>query len=444
MITQRTLPYLSNSEPYFERIRALGQAVFLDSGKPKCPWGRFDIIAAAPVESLECRVTDGENAFAQLEALYQRYAVEKIEDPKLPFQGGIIGHFCYDLGRDIENIPNQAEAFAQLPDMRAGMYLWAVVVDHLEKTACLVADTRVPDHEIDQLERLLLHPVDEHTESFSLITPFATNMTKAAYKQKLAKIDDYIHAGDCYQVNFAQRWNACYQGDSWQAYKKLRLVAPTPYSAFLDSGKDQILSLSPEQFLETTAGRVTTKPIKGTRARSASPAEDNQLKQALIDSVKDRAENLMIVDLLRNDLSKVCQYNSVKVPQLFNIESYANVHHKVSTVTGQLNPDTSPIGLLRHCFPGGSITGAPKIRAMEIIEELEPHRRSIYCGSIGYISLCGRMDTSITIRTLLCENNNIYCWAGGGIVADSEPELEYKESFDKVNNLLRCMEDTIA
>lgn len=444
MITQRPLPYLSNSEPYFERIRTLGQAVFLDSGRPKCPWGRFDILTAAPVESLELKAGQGESAFEQLESLYQRYSTDRLEDPDLPFQGGIIGHFSYDLGRDIERLPEQADNFAELPDMRVGMYLWAVIVDHHKKLATLVADPRVSSIELDSIETRLLEESLREDSEFVLTAPFTANMEKDAYKDKLGRVDNYIHSGDCYQVNFAQRWKTQYQGDSWQAYKKLRLAAPTPYSAFLDSASDQILSLSPEQFLETKNLKVTTKPIKGTRPRSSDASEDNRLKEELANSIKDRAENLMIVDLLRNDLSKVCEHNSVKVPKLFNIESYANVHHKVSTVTGVLRQNFSPIGLLKHCFPGGSITGAPKIRAMEIIEELEPHRRSIYCGSIGYISLCGRMDTSITIRTLLCEDQNIYCWAGGGIVADSEPSQEYKETFDKVNNLLQCLEETIS
>lgn len=443
MITQRPLPYLSSSEPYFERIRDLGQAVFLDSGRPTCPWGRYDIIAAAPVESLELKADESGRAFQQLEALYQRYRNDLNEQPDLPFQGGIIGHFAYDLGRSVETLPSTAEDFAKLPDLRVGMYLWALVVDHEKQTASLVADSRVSQATLDQVEGRLLTEIPSNQEPFSLSKTFQANMDEQGYKKKLNQVDDYIHAGDCYQVNFAQRWHSKFKGDSWEAYKQLRQVAPTPYSAFLDSASDQILSLSPEQFLELKENQVTTKPIKGTRPRSENPRKDEALKQALADSLKDRAENLMIVDLLRNDLSKVCEHNSVKVPKLFNIESYANVHHKVSTVTGTLADAFSPVALLKHCFPGGSITGAPKIRAMEIIEELEPHRRSIYCGSIGYISLCGRMDTSITIRTLLCEDSQIYCWAGGGIVADSVSAMEYKETFDKVNNLLQCLERTI-
>lgn len=441
MITRRSVPYLTNSEIYFERLRPLGNAVFLDSGRPNCPWGRFDIIAAAPVETLSMNAD--QPAFDALQDLYNRYQNPQAEQADLPFQGGIIGHFAYDLGRSVETMPVMAEDFASLPDMQVGMYLWGLIVDHHEEQAYLVADHRVSKEQLDQIEDQITEVSTATSSNFQLNKVFDANITETEYQQKLEQIDNYIHSGDCYQVNFAQRFSSSYQGDSWEAYKKLRTHAPTPYSAYIDLGEQQILSLSPEQFLETKDSTVTTKPIKGTRPRSADAAEDQRLKQELSESLKDRAENLMIVDLMRNDLSKVCQHNSVKVPKLFNIESYANVHHKVSTVTGTLSSDYSPIALLKHCFPGGSITGAPKIRAMEIIEELEPHRRSIYCGSIGYISLCGRMDTSITIRTLLCENNQIFCWAGGGIVADSISAMEYQETFDKVNNLLQCLEATI-
>ncbi len=444
MINQRALPYHPSSELYFERIRHLGYAVFLDSGRPKCPWGRFDIISAQPAELIELQADSPVNPFDALQNLYNKYQITVTENPDLPFQGGVIGHFSYDLGRSTEELPNRAVAYSQLPDLRAGLYLWALVIDHQKEIATLVSVPQVSESKLSELQSILLDTEPPTTPSFKLLKKFDANLTPDEYREKLHRVDDYIHAGDCYQVNFTQRFKSSYSGDTWQAYKQLRKVAPTPYSAFLDAPEQQILSLSPEQFLESKQQQVTTKPIKGTRPRSDDPAQDAELKQELADSEKDRAENLMIVDLLRNDLSKVCKLNSVKVPKLFNIESYANVHHKVSTVTGTLSTDCSPVGLLKHCFPGGSITGAPKIRAMQIIEELEPHRRSIYCGSIGYISLCGRMDTSITIRTLLCEQGQVYCWAGGGIVADSDVQNEYEETFSKVNNLLHCLERTIS
>lgn len=442
MITQRSLPYRSDSTHYFEKLRPLGQAVFLDSGRPLCPWGRFDILSAAPIDTITYKNDDSSAAFDALEALYQQYQTPLSENPDLPFQGGLIGHFNYDLGRSFAKLSIGDDNEYLLPEMSVGMYLWALVVDHHKETATLVAHPTVEIDLLKHIERRLTANEQCPPSSFALKAPFKANINREKYHDKLQTIHDYILKGDCYQVNFAQRFSTTYTGDTWSAYKALRTAAPTPYSAYIETDKSQILSLSPEQFLEVQMGNVTTKPIKGTRPRSEDRVEDQNLKDDLLNSSKDRAENLMIVDLLRNDLSKVCEHNSVKVPKLFQIESYANVHHKVSTVTGQLKQEQSPVNLLKHCFPGGSITGAPKIRAMQIIDELEEQQRSIYCGSIGYISLCGRMDTSITIRTLLCEHGNIYCWAGGGIVADSDSQMEYEETFSKVNNLLNCLNGT--
>lgn len=288
------------------------------------------------------------------------------------------------------------------------------------------------------LQRLLSeeHPFTP-TTPFRLGSDFVSNLPRADYMSAFARVQEYILAGDCYQINLTQRFSADCEGDPFHAYRALRRLATTPFSAYLESEDGAILSLSPERFLRvSSSGEVETRPIKGTRPRGRDAAEDRALAAALADSNKDRAENLMIVDLLRNDLGKVCRAGSVKVPELFAIESYPNVHHLVSAVTGQLADGFTSLDLLRHCFPGGSITGAPKIRAMEIIDELEPQRRSIYCGSIGYISADGGMDTSICIRTLLAQNGSIHCWAGGGIVTDSDGADEYQESFDKVNNLL--------
>ena len=247
----------------------------------------------------------------------------------------------------------------------------------------------------------------------------------------------------------AQRFSATYQGDEFEAYLALREANKAPFSAFIRLESATILSVSPERFLQLSQEKVQSKPIKGTMPRSSDKVQDAKNAEILKHSTKDNAENLMIVDLLRNDISRSCQAGSVKVPELFAIESFPAVHHLVSTVEGTLSEDKDATDLLRGAFPGGSITGAPKIRAMEIIEELEPHRRSVYCGSIGYLSNCGNMDTSITIRTLICQQgdksnkqpakpntNSIHCWAGGGLVADSTAPSEYQETFDKVNCIL--------
>jgi len=269
-----------------------------------------------------------------------------------------------------------------------------------------------------------------------VVSAIITNMDKAAYAEAFNRIKQYLKEGDCYQVNLTQRFIAECEGDPWTAYQLLRKLNAAPFSCYLNFPEVQILSSSPERFLKLTQGVVETKPIKGTRPRKQDNAEDQAQIQSLEKSHKDKAENLMIVDLLRNDISKTCKKGSVKVPVIFEVESYATVHHLVSTVTGILADNQHALDLLKSCFPGGSITGAPKIRAMEIIEELEPNRRGVYCGAIGYIGFNGNMDCNIAIRTLVHSNNTIRFWAGGGIVNDSVVEDEYQECFDKAAALL--------
>jgi len=261
-------------------------------------------------------------------------------------------------------------------------------------------------------------------------------MTRESYGHAFDRIHQYIIEGDCYQANLSQRFEAEFEGSSWQAYQQIRKGNPAPYSAYLSLPNCEILSASPERFLKVSGDDVETKPIKGTSPRGKDEIEDQMFAQQLMDSEKDKAENLMIVDLLRNDLGKSCKTGSISVPSLFTLESFPAVHHLVSTVTGKLSDNKHAIDLLRGCFLGGSITGVPKIRSMEIIEELETHRRGIYCGSIGYIDFNGNMDSNIAIRTLAAINNKLYCSAGGAIVADSNVDAEYQETFDKVDRML--------
>ncbi len=451
MLQPVSLSFGISATEYFERIRPLGGAILLDSGKPACTRGRYDILVAEPQcqlsyhrgellgTNLPIAIELHQNPFDALEGLYQ-YAKAQTSniDHLFPFCGGLVGHFGYDLGRVIEQLPTSAEDDTQLPEMHVGLYHWAIIIDHLEERATWVPSPLFDSQKQESLLQTILTEVSSRQDSpFKMTSAFKSNTSEEDYHKALKRIDDYIHAGDCYQVNFAQRFSATCEGDPWQAYKQLREEAPTHYAAYYDTPQGAVLSYSPECFLAVdSSGHVITQPIKGTRPRGQTPEEDQALAEQLRSSEKDRAENVMIVDLLRNDLSKVCKPHSVKVPSLFDIEHYKNVHHLVSTVVGTLSKNQSPIDLLRNCFPGGSITGAPKIRSMEIIDELEAHRRSIYCGSIGYISLSGSMDTSITIRTLLIEENKVHCWAGGGIVADSISQMEYQETYDKVNNLL--------
>jgi para-aminobenzoate synthetase component 1 len=308
------------------------------------------------------------------------------------------------------------------------------VVDHRAGRSWLVGQGRNPATSAGWnalVARFRAPPTPPEREPFQVHGAISSNMDEVFYTAAFKRIKQYIRAGDCYQVNLAQRFVVDVRGDTWLAYRRLRRLNSAPFGAYLNTPCARILSASPERFLEVRAGRVQTRPIKGTRARSPDPARDRAAAAELVASAKDRAENLMIVDLLRNDIGKNCAPGSVAVPSLFSLESFATVHHLVSTVTGRLAPGRDAVHLLRGCFPGGSITGAPKLRAMEIIEELEPHRRGVYCGAIGYLGFDGAMDTNIAIRTAVAAQGSMRFWAGGGIVADSELQAEYQETFDK-------------
>jgi len=440
------LPYFPDSAELFSAYADKAWAVFLDSGFPASNQGRYDIIAAEPVCTL---VTHGaiteitcsgttiqspENPFDLVKQQLQEFQGFKLTDD-LPFNGGAIGYFSYDLARRLEALPVMAEDAEHIAEMAVGIYQWAVVVDHHRQKSYLVGRCEPQKWQglIDQFSQL---PVRTDHQAFKVTGEIKSNMDKDFYFDAFYKIKHYLKEGDCYQVNLTQRFAADCEGNPWTAYQTLRQLNAAPFSCYLNLPEVQVLSSSPERFLKLTDGAVETKPIKGTRPRKADYAEDQQQIKDLLASNKDRAENLMIVDLLRNDISKTCKSGSVKVPLLFDIESYATVHHLVSTVTGLLADDQHALDLLKSCFPGGSITGAPKIRAMEIIEELEPNRRGVYCGSIGYIGFNGNMDTNIAIRTLVHSDNNIRFWAGGGIVNDSVAEDEYQESFDKAAAML--------
>jgi para-aminobenzoate synthetase component 1 len=320
------------------------------------------------------------------------------------------------------------------------MYGWALITDHQCQTSQLLFHPATARPERERLVRLFETASPAAPEPFRLHGRFTPDISRDDYRRGIERIQAYIQAGDCYQVNFTQRFRAACSGDAWSAYSALRKACPTPFAGFVGLGDGAIVSLSPERFLRLQGGRVETRPIKGTRPRGHDEQSDAAQAQALLASEKDRAENLMIVDLLRNDLGRSCRIGSVRVPQLFALESYPNVHHLVSCVTGELADRLDAFDLLAGSFPGGSITGAPKIRAMQIIDELEPTRRSIYCGSLLYVDVRGEMDSSIAIRTLLVRGGQASCWGGGGIVADSDWQAEYQESIDKVKVLLETLE----
>ncbi|NWC90725.1 MULTISPECIES: aminodeoxychorismate synthase component I [unclassified Pseudomonas] len=437
------LPYRANPAEYFAAIRHAPGAVLLDSGRPAAERGRYDLLSAWPEATLAVLPDESGSDFLQrLRENLTLLGEASIPAPyELPFAGGLIGYLSYDFGRHLEHLPHLAVDDLHLPDARFGLYAWALISDHQAQASQLVFHPKLVESERQRLITLFSQPAITPLETFKLQGPMAPDVTAETYKQALARIQAYIQAGDCYQVNFAQRFRAPCSGDPWAAYCALREACPTPFSGFQSLPDDgAVLSLSPERFVKISQRQVETRPIKGTRPRGATPVEDAANAAELLASPKDRAENLMIVDLLRNDLGRTCRTGSVKVPELFSLESYPNVHHLVSSVTGELADDKDALDLIAGSFPGGSITGAPKIRAMQIIDELEPTRRGLYCGSLVYLDVRGEMDSSIAIRSLLVKDGQVCCWGGGGIVADSEWQAEYQESLTKVQVLLHTLE----
>ena len=454
------LTYTPDSALWFVLLCHMPHAIWLDSGRPGSQYGRYDIISAAPDTLLETRgeitrISQGDNLASEsiadpFQLLNEYLLTPSASDHRVPFVGGALGYFGYDLGRRLEKLPSISISDLALPDMCVGIYPWAIIQDHQLKQAWLVQNRSINKAynflEIEKIchdapKNTMFHDLKSLIKNYEKtfkINKFERNLKVDEYRRAFEKIQDYIKAGDCYQVNFAQRFSTDYSGDPFIAYLALRSALPSPFSGFMQLDKGAVLSLSPERFIQVHDQQVETKPIKGTIKRGTTPEEDIANAEWLQNSLKNRAENVMIVDLLRNDLSKHC--TNVQTPKLCELQTFANVHHLVSTITAELKPGAGAIDVLRDSFPGGSITGAPKIRAMEIIEELEPTRRSLYCGSLGYISADGHMDTNIAIRTLVCDGNNIYCWGGGGIVADSEIDQEYRESISKVAVLMETLE----
>ena len=442
-----SLPYQADPAVYFERVRQAPGAVLLDAGRPAASRGRYDLLSAWPLATLSPQEGEsGAGFFARLrEGLSALGEAELPAGFELPFAGGLLGYLGYDFGRRIETLPGQARDDLGLGDAAFGLYAWALISDHQAQTSQLVFHPSLAGSEQTRLLALFQRPASGASENppFALLGPFQADIEAGQYADAIARIHAYIASGDCYQVNFAQRFRAPYQGEPWQAYCALRQACPTPFSGYLTlPGGGAVLSLSPERFIRVSRGQVETRPIKGTQPRGRNEQEDANNARTLLESPKDRAENLMIVDLLRNDLGRSCRIGSVRVPELFALESYPNVHHLVSAVTGELAADKDALDLLLGAFPGGSITGAPKIRAMQIIDELEPTRRGLYCGSLLYLDVRGEMDSSIAIRSLLAKDGMISCWGGGGIVADSVWQTEYQESITKVQVLLSTLEQS--
>lgn len=444
------LPYCPEALlDYFTPLADKAWSMLLHSGNSDHIDSRYDILVAAPVVTLVTRngVTEirhrenrkicNDDPFLLVQQQLAAEGIKARPNVRLPFQGGALGFFSYDLARRIETLPVQAQQDLSLPEMAVGIYRWAVVADHHQHTVTLVSY----DDPAPLLTRLTASPQLLISPSpFHLLGPWRTNMTRAEYGDKFRQVQKHLLAGDCYQVCLAQRFTAACDGNEWPVFCQLQAYNQAPFSAFIRLRDQVVMSLSPERFLLLRNDCIQTRPIKGTLPRLSNPDADREQVARLAASAKNQAENLMIVDLLRNDIGRVAVPGSVRVPSLFAIETFTTVHHMISTITATLSASQTACSLLRACFPGGSITGVPKVRAMEIIESLEPQRRSVCCGSIGYLSFCGTMDTNIAIRTLLVENQKIYCLVGGGLIIDSDEETEYQETLAKAASILPLLE----
>lgn len=472
MLNKTSYPYLDSAQ-LFACVAEQDWVIFLDSGHiegrdPRAESERFDVLAMQPSVTL---VTQGEQTIVHtgtgkkvkqddpLTLVEQELAAQFSECKNLrdaeelpAYLPGAYGYFSYDLARRFEDLPTLADDDEQLPEMAIGLYTAVVVIDHQDKTTKIVALDNAQGKKLQALWSKHIATVlveqsdqkaifDDQNSACLATNDLTENLNLVEYYEQFAKIRRYTVEGDCYQVNFAKRFSAQVTGDAWATYTKLRTESPAPFGAYIQLPFATVLSNSPESFIRCRNRHVTTSPIKGTRSRDHND-KDNDLAIAneLKTSDKDCAENLIIVDLMRNDLSKNCELGSVEVPKLFSLHSFANVHHLISTVTGVLKEHHHALDLLRNCFPGGSITGAPKIRAMEIIEELEPNRRGLYCGSVGYLGLNGDLETSIAIRTIVIKDGIARFSAGGGLVIDSAPESEYQEILDKAIMMKQAIE----
>ena len=419
---------------WFEAIRPLGWPAFLDSGDPARSGGRYDILAAGP-----SAVTTSRDA--PFEAARRLVSGERAQDGgRWPVSGAAIGYFGYEAGRGAAGLArDKAGTQPFMPEVAMGLYRWTIVVDHFEGCAALTSTASFPDEEALRIRERLLEAPQKPLRGFEVLGPIRSTLEREGYLPRARRVLDYIEAGDCYQANLTREFRAPCAGDPWTFYRHLHDTNPAPMGAYLEYPFGAVLSSSPERFLVVQGDQALTRPIKGTRRRRADPREDAAAAAELAASTKDRAENVMIVDLLRNDLGKVCETGSVRVTGLCELESFATVHHLVSTVVGRLAPGRDALDALEACFPGGSITGAPKRRAMQIIDALEPHRREVYCGAVGYVAPGGRMDMNIPIRTTLCARGELRFYAGGGIVADSTPEDEFDETEAKIAAIRRAV-----
>ena len=434
-----------NSFEIYTIFRNEDNSFILDSAMDPKKLGRYSFIGFNPFKIIKYKNTK-ENPLDNLRNELNKYKVEN--NTHLPFIGGAVGYLSYDLGNYIEHLPRTAKDDTNVYDLYFGLYNLVIVIDHLENKTYIAT----PNLNIEKEEKLIIdienkikkaeiNGIEEICYEEKNVEPIKlnSNFTKANFENSVRKVQDYIRQGDIYQANLTQRFNGKTTLSSYELYRDLRKVSPAPFGALLNFEHSKILSNSPERFIKCIDNRIETRPIKGTRPRGKTIEEDLRLQDELRNSEKDRAELLMIVDLERNDIGRVSKIGSVKVPELFVIEPYANVNHLVATVEGRLKDNLDCIDVIKATFPGGSITGAPKIRAMEIIDELEPTQRNVYTGSIGYIGFNGDMDLNIAIRTIIKQGENVYFQVGGGMTWDSNPEDEYQETLDKAKSIMKAL-----
>jgi len=449
----------------FLKLRALapGEPAFLlESADQGQRVGRWSFIGFRPRSVLRWSLSDGGDPYALAAERVSRFDQAPMDDAGAgapPFIGGAVGFFGYDLVRTVEPLgdPPGSDPLG-LPDMALMLSDALVVFDHLKHTVTIIANADLqaePDVErayeqaastIAEVRCALAGPVPRIEPAIGAHPParempvFESNMPREQFEAMVSRIVEYIYAGDAFQVVPSQRWSAPVPVEAFSIYRGLRTVNPSPYMYFLDFGDFQVAGASPEPLLTVSGRHVATKPIAGTRPRGASPEEDRRIAQELLADEKERAEHVMLVDLGRNDLGRVCEYGSVKVDELMEIESYSHVMHIVSSVSGTLRADVGAMDALRSVLPAGTLSGAPKVRAMQIIDELEPVKRGGYGGAIGYLSYAGDLDTAIHIRTVVVKDGVAHVQAGGGTVADAKPEYEYEESVAKSRAVMRAVE----
>ncbi len=424
------------------------EVIFLDSGTECDNLSRYSFIGINPFTIIrgrhnKCEINGVEydcDVFDKLDEILNTYKTENTTE--IPFIGGCIGYFSYDMGLKLEDIELTSKEDLIIPHYYFIFYDNLIIFDKKLDRKYISSCGVLKSHEesVDTIERKIAHQGKvEYKDVKNSSATFRSNFTRPEYIKAVSKVRDYIRSGDIYIANMTQRFTAKTNRDTYDIYRDLRKINPAPFAALMRLNEFDIISSSPERFIKIVNNQVETRPIKGTRPRGKNDEEDIKFSNELLNSEKDKAELLMIVDLERNDLSKVCKPNSVKVTELFKLEEYSTVFHLVSTVIGELKDGTSAASCLKACFPGGSITGTPKIRAMEIIDELEGINRSIYTGCIGYFSFDGNADFNIVIRTIVKKNDTVYFGVGGGITWDSIEEDEYQETLDKAKALMRVI-----